>query len=499
MATVEGHGSAPGEYPVVVVGSGPGGLQVSYFLTRLGIDHAVISADEGPAGMFRRFPLFDRLISWTKPEAPVRPGSREYQWYDWNSLLVEDPDEWVGVASFMDETSIFPSRAEMEASLVAFADRVGITARYGCRWLSTRRTDDGWFVLETTEGEYRCRVPVFASGVSAPYKPPDIPGIEHVPHYMEVGPPDDYKGKSLFILGKAISAFEVATGLLSSVRSVVLASPHEVRLTALERSFGGLRARYMQPYEDFALEGRTVSLLNASTERFERTASGFRIYLRGSDRVWDLVLDVDEAIAATGVSANLGDLPLLGVATVRRGGVLPALTPFWESPTVPGVYFAGSTSQGSFGLHGYGVGAVHGFRFCARILAGHIAEQHFGIERARPRLAADEVVPYLLREVTFAPELWHQRGVLGRVITFDPAQGIVDEGILPLAHFVDEAGPDGVAAGVVSQDEGALQPVFYLRRGGDVEEHILDPTVEVDFRTPEHAEALSGLLGSLLS
>ena len=35
----------PGEYGVVVVGSGPGGLQVSYYLSRLGIDHAVISAE----------------------------------------------------------------------------------------------------------------------------------------------------------------------------------------------------------------------------------------------------------------------------------------------------------------------------------------------------------------------------------------------------------------------------------------------------------------------
>ena len=65
----------PGRYPVVVVGSGPGGLQVSYCLSRLGVAHALISQDPEPAGMFRRFPLFERLITWTKPYAPSKPGN----------------------------------------------------------------------------------------------------------------------------------------------------------------------------------------------------------------------------------------------------------------------------------------------------------------------------------------------------------------------------------------------------------------------------------------
>ena len=77
----------PGDYPLVVVGSGPGGLQVSYSLRRLGVEHAFISADESPGGMFRRFPFFQRLLSWTKPYAAVPRGTRAYERYDWNSLL----------------------------------------------------------------------------------------------------------------------------------------------------------------------------------------------------------------------------------------------------------------------------------------------------------------------------------------------------------------------------------------------------------------------------
>src|SRR5207253_10952812 len=148
-------------YPVVVVGSGPGGLQASYSLSRLGIEHAVISADPAPAGMFRRFPLFERLITWTKPYAPAEPGTREYEWYDWNSRLADEAEARAVMPELMDGTSYFPSRAEMERGLSLFAGRTEIAIRHRCRWERTRRVEDG-IVLETEDGEYRCRVAVFA-------------------------------------------------------------------------------------------------------------------------------------------------------------------------------------------------------------------------------------------------------------------------------------------------------------------------------------------------
>ncbi|HTI30395.1 MAG TPA: hypothetical protein VL687_08565, partial [Methylomirabilota bacterium] len=66
-AQVDERPFPPGEYPVVVVGSGPGAIQFSHELDRLGIAHATLSADPSPGGMFRRLPIYQRLLSWTKP------------------------------------------------------------------------------------------------------------------------------------------------------------------------------------------------------------------------------------------------------------------------------------------------------------------------------------------------------------------------------------------------------------------------------------------------
>jgi thioredoxin reductase len=491
----------PGEYTLVVVGSGPGGLQLSYTLRRLGVEHAVISADPAPGGMFRRWPFFQRLLSWTKPHAPVERGSRAYERYDWNSLLAREPENRALMAGLMDGTSYFPSRAEMELNLATFADRAGVAVRYDCRWEATRReeTADGErFVLQTSDGEYRCRVAVFAVGIAEPYTPP-TPGLDRVPHYADTRPAETYAGKRIFILGKQNSGFELATGLLPWARSIVLASPSPARLSVVTRSLVGIRARYLQPYEDHVLAGGVV-VMEASLDRIEPADSILRVVLRPSAGGEAVSLEVDEAIAATGFVAPLRDLPALGVATFGSSR-LPAQTPFWESATVPGIYFAGTIGQGAAGLKKHGMpansGAVQGARYNARLLAEHLAEKHFGVARERPPLAVAAVLPFLIDEITLAPELWHQRAYLARVVAVDPEHGIVDEGIEPLAHFLDSGGPDAIAATIEADAEGNVYPVLYTRRAGRTAEHVMPGHPLHDFGTDEHRRMLASVLADM--
>jgi thioredoxin reductase len=482
----------PGDYDVVVVGSGPGGLQTSYWLRRYAVDHATVSEDDAPAGMFRRFPIFERLISSSKPDAPSPPGTREYEWYDHNSLVAEEEDHQALVPRLMDRSYVVPSRAEMEAALATFADHTRLAVRYSCRWETTRRADDGRIVLVTSDGEYRCRAAVFAVGVTEPWKPA-VEGIDAVPHYVDVGRPESYRGKTVFILGKRNSAFELATGLLPWARQLVLASPRPVESAVLALST--VNPRYLLPYADFAIGGGTV-VIDAAIERISRRGERYRVVGSGTTHSGPLNFESEAVIAATGFRTPLRDLTSLGVATVSQGRI-PALSPYWESLSAPGVFFAGSASQGAGGPRRHGVPSrstsVVGFRYNARVLARHLA----GGEVGRRPLAPEDVVPLLLDDLARGPELWAQRGYLARAVTLAD-DGPVDEGVVPLAHFLDEGGLDAVAVAVEVDAEGAIFPAVYVRRTGEVDVHDLDPDPLNRFDGPEYRSALESLVGGVV-
>ena len=485
----------PGRYDVVVVGSGPGGLQTSHSLTSLGVSHAMLSQDAQPGGMFRRFPIFERLISWTKPDAPVPRTTREYQWYDHNSLAGESDGVRGVVPEFMDRTFDVPARAEMEAALSAFVERAGVQVRYGCRWTGTRREDDG-LVLTTSDGEYQCRFAVFAVGVTEPWIP-SIQGAELASHYVETRPPASYRDRRVVIIGKRNSGFEIGNGLLPWARTLALVSPRPVQIDVLP--YSPLRLRYLQPFEEYVRGGAGTFVVDAAIEGIERVDGGLRVVAEGTTRPGRLEFDADDVILATGFQAPLVDLRELGVTTVLNDRI-PALSPFFESLSAPGVFFAGNVSVGSRGVRKHGSSpsstSVNGFRYNAAVLARHLADR-LGVERPRPSIEGDDLVPFLLRELSTGPELWIQKNFLARVVTV--ADGVPrDEGIVPLEHFLDSGGEDAVAAAIEIDPRGVIYPAVYVRRGGRIAEHELPPHPVHAFDGAEYRRELDAIIRPLV-
>jgi thioredoxin reductase len=487
----------PGRYPLVVVGSGPGALQASYFLRRHRIRHAVISADRGPGGMFRRFPFFDRLISWSKPFPPTDAGALAYERFDWNSLLSDSPRLQGLVRKEMDGTSYFPRRSEMERGLARFATISNLKVRYGCSWEATRKTAAG-YVLSTSEGEYEAPIVLFGIGVTEPWIP-HIPGARHVVHYVDLKKPRDYAGKRILVLGKRNSGFETAHGLLPWASRIVMTSPSPVMFSITARHPSAARAVYMQPYEDYVLGGGHY-VLNAVPTSIERTAGALRVHLDGTTEPQSWVFEVDEVVGATGFQTPLRDLPDVGVATFGHQR-FPALTPFWESTSAPGIYFVGSTSQGAPGLKKFGrpstSGVVNGFRHNARVLAEHLAASRFGKEIPAERVRRTDLAMHLLDCACDDGALWNQQAYLARVVEL-PARGPgLDVGLQPLAHFLDSSQKRAIAITIETDPEGEIRPVAYVRGTNRCSEHVLETAPLLDFRTKTNRAALCALLRDL--
>jgi hypothetical protein len=212
------------------------------------------------------------------------------------------------------------------------------------------------------------------------------------------------------------------------------------------------------------------------------------------------MLEIDDVIAATGFETPVLDLPKLGVATVGQARI-PAQTPWWESATRPGIFFAGTVGQGAGGLKKHGQpsnsGAVHGARYNARVLARHLAETRFGVPVSTTPIAPNGLVDRLLEEVSTSPELWHQKAYLAWVASVAPDGGYADEGIKPLAHALDADGPDALLLTLEANEAGVIYPVVYLRTSRGVEEIVLEPSTMLDFTTPGHRRAFEDAVARL--
>ena len=151
---------------------------------------------------------------------------------------------------------------------------------------------------------------------------------------------------------------------------------------------------------------------------------------------------------------------------------------------MPGIFFAGTISQGAAGLKKHGLpsnsGAVHGARYNAGSWPGGSRRpgstgQRHGSAGDRGRRARRPGHAELADRARAVPPA----GYLARVVSLDPRRGLRDEGLVPLSAFLDapdgDGGGDALAATLEADGSGAIYPVVYRRRGGRMDEVMLDP------------------------
>jgi len=132
----------------VVIGGGPSGLVMGYYLSRSGEEFVILEADARIGDSWRR--RYDSLRLFSTPTYASLPGWR------------------------ITPAATFPTRDEMADYLEAYATRFGLPVHTGTAVRRVSRAADGRFLVETSRGDYRAERVVVASGM---HRLPQVPSL----------------------------------------------------------------------------------------------------------------------------------------------------------------------------------------------------------------------------------------------------------------------------------------------------------------------------------
>ena len=224
-------------YDYLIVGAGPAGLQLAYYLQQANLNYVILEGAETAGAFFKEFPRHRKLISINKVHTGYDDPEVNMRW-DWNSLLSEGDNPLL----FKDfSRDYFPDANVMVDYLMEYAQREKLNIHFNSRVSSIDKSDG--FHVECESGEsYSAKVVVVATGTTLP-NVADIPGIEQVECYTTVSvDPEDFAGQRVLILGKGNSAFETADNLIGTTSLIHVASPETVKMAWQSRK-PGLKSR----------------------------------------------------------------------------------------------------------------------------------------------------------------------------------------------------------------------------------------------------------------
>jgi thioredoxin reductase len=394
----------------VVIGAGPAGLQLAYFLKRAGREYLVLEAGATAGTFYRTFPRHRRMISINKPHTGWRDAEKDLR-VDWNSLLTDDPQ-----SRFTRYTGrYFPHADDYVRYLTDFSH--GLNIRYGCRVERVAR-GEGRFVVRCADGDTveASRV-IVATGFGAMYVPP-IPGIETTERYWDMPvDPKDFTDQRVFIIGKGNSAFETADNLTEHAAVIHVAGPRSVKFAWRTHFIGHLRAVNNNFLDTYQLKTQNM-VLDGDILAIERRPDDYLITFAYARRDRVVQLAYDRVITCTGFQMDSSIFADDCVPELMINGRFPALTAEWESVNVPGLYFAGTLTQ-SRDFKKHTSAFIHGFRYGVRALVHMLEQRYHGVEWPHRMVTPDAMADAVLTRINRTSGLFQQFGFLCDVITPD--------------------------------------------------------------------------------
>ncbi len=395
------------EFEYLIIGAGPAGLQMAYFLEKSDRNYLILEAGESAGSSFNKFPRHGKLISINKVYTGYEDPEINLRW-DWNSLLSDSE------AMLFKHYSkrYFPDAKDLVRYLCDFAAHFNLKIKYGVRVVRIAKNNK-FMVIDSNGNVYSCDRLIIATGFAKPYIP-EIPGIELAENYTDVSiDPEDFINQKVLIIGKGNSGFETAENLIDTTSLIHIASPNPVQMAWKTKYVGHLRAVNNNLLDTYQLKSQNAiadAAISKIKRQDDRLVVSF-VYTHACEEEEDVIYD--RVILCTGFKFDDSLFDSSCKPNLVINNRFPAQTSEWESTNVKDLYFAGVLMH-QRDYKKKQSGFIHGFRYNIRTLH-HILEHKYH-DRQLPnqliKATPESLTKAIINRVNQSSGLWQQTGFL---------------------------------------------------------------------------------------
>ncbi|XP_006820962.1 FAD-dependent oxidoreductase domain-containing protein 2-like [Saccoglossus kowalevskii] len=421
------------DYEYLVIGGGPAGLQMAYFLEKANKDYIVLERDGGVGSFFVRYPRHRKLISINK-KFNYFPEKEYNLRHDWNSLLSDEED-----LLFTNYTSeLFPNADLLVKYMRDYAKKFNLNIRLNTTVTNIHRDPilkgkyrSLYTITEQNGMKYTCKVLLMATGAAMPDKP-KIEGAELCDTYQKHSLDKKlYENKKVLILGGGNSAFEVADHISDSAALIHMCTRTPVIFSWDSHFVGDLRAVNNNILDMYHLKS-LHALRQCDTKQFVKEEDGrftqtFEMELPHWNPPGTATFTskgYDSVILATGWKfINIDMFDESCKPETHTDGKFIVLDEHWET-TVPDMFFIGTAMQSRD--HKAASGFIHGFRYNIRTLFHMMDMRYDGGDLAKkifPSIDATELANFMTHHVSISSALYQLgQGFLCDVLVLKPEE-----------------------------------------------------------------------------
>lgn len=421
-------------YDYVIIGAGPAGLQLGYFMKKNKMDYIILERAKSPGAFFKKFPKHRTLISINKIYTGYENSDTQLRW-DWNSLICDSSSLQFKHYS----KKYFPHAKDMLRYLKDYADYYDLNINYNSPVKKILK-EDGYFIIKLSKKRIiKSKRLIISTGVSKPYTP-DIPGIELAEQYFDISMnKKPYEDKRVLIIGKGNSGFETANHLVDVTRLIHLASPNPIKMAWKSHYVGHLRAINNTVLDTYQLKSQNA-VINAKIETIEKTENNtFKVtyaYNLANDE--KEIIEYDHVIVCTGFKFDnkIFDKSCMPELTIHDR--FPKMTSWYESVNIPDLYFAGTLMQ-MRDFKKEQSGFIHGFRFNIEFLVNYFKEKYHGITLSKQIIfgSTKGLTNAVIEHINKSAALWQQTGYLCDVIVLQDDKTAYYYDSLPVDYVKD--------------------------------------------------------------